>query len=78
MKLDGYLGSDTKQYTRPAAEDMGKIIIKHTGTLKVHSLNTARVLKALINQLSAYKVDIVALQEIQCTGSGILHPLLRL
>jgi hypothetical protein len=63
---------------RPVAEDMGKIIIKHTGSLKVRSLNTAGALKALINQLSAYKVDIAALQEIQCTGSGILHPLLWL
>ena len=63
---------------RPAAENMEKIRIKHTGTSKVHSLNTAGALKALINQLSTYKVDIVALQEIQFTGSGILHPLLWL
>jgi hypothetical protein len=49
---------------RPAAEDIEKIRIKHTGTWKVRSLNTAGLLKAFINQLSAYIVDIVALQEI--------------
>jgi len=32
----------------------------------------AGALKTLINQLSAYKADIVALQEIRWTGSGIL------
>jgi len=52
---------------------MEQIRIKHTSTWKVQSLSTTGVLKALINQLFAYTVDTAALQEIQCTGSGILE-----
>ena len=36
-------------------------------------MHRAGALKTLINQLSAYKADIVALQEIRWTGSGILE-----
>ena len=36
----------------------------NTGTWNVCSLHRAEALKMLINQLSAYKTDIVALQEI--------------
>jgi hypothetical protein len=43
------------------------------GTWNVHSLYRAGALKTLINQLSAYKADIVLLQEISWTGSGILE-----
>jgi hypothetical protein len=63
---------------RPVAVDMEQIRIKYTGTWKVRSLNTGGALKGAYHQLSAYKVDIVTLQEKQCTDSGILHPLLWL
>ena len=43
------------------------------GTWNVHSLYTARALKMLINWLSVYIMDIVALHEIWWTGSGILE-----
>jgi hypothetical protein len=43
------------------------------GIWNVRSLYTAGALKTLINELSAYKTDIVALQEIHWTGSGILE-----
>jgi exonuclease III len=36
-------------------------------------LYTAGAFKTLISQLSVYKADIVALQEIRWTGSGILE-----
>jgi hypothetical protein len=50
-------------------------------TWNIRSLYTVEALKMLINQLSAFKADIVALQGILWTGSGILqktslHPLL--
>jgi hypothetical protein len=43
------------------------------GTWKIRSLCTAEALKILINQLSAYNADTVALQKICWTGSGILE-----
>ena len=52
---------------------MEQIRIQHNGTWKVCSLYTVGMLKTIINQLSTYKADIVFLQEIQCTGSGILE-----
>ena len=45
----------------------------NTGTLNVRALYTAEALKTLINQLSAYKADILALQEIRWTGIGNLE-----
>ena len=43
------------------------------GTWNICSLYTAEALKMLINQLSVYKADIVALQQKHWTGSGILE-----
>ena len=42
-------------------------------TWNVHLLYTGGALKILINQLSAYKADTVALQEIRWNGSDILE-----
>jgi len=44
----------------------------NTGIWNVHSLYTAGALKTLVNRLSVYRVDIIALQEVWWTGSGIL------